>query len=364
MKTLFFLTLLLFVSYAISQDVDEIREGNGMLTKILDDYMDKSPKDLFKVWHFLYAKEYLLSSDQAKSRFAIFKENLAKIKQINTEQQDYRVGINQFSDLTDEEFSTMYALQTPPEAPEPDDGFLTPVEDDDDDDLTKRVLQNYQPINHIAVMRKPRNQGRCGSCWAYGATGAVEGAFAINKNGGKPLDDYLSTQQLVDCDRNENGCNGGYKDRALNYIKKYGSMKNSDYTYRAVKGTCKYNSNLATYKITGYKYCSIYSSNKSYRCSFDKQYNLLSKGPLNVGIDGMTFAFRHYKSGIFTGSCYKHNHIVVNVGYGVSDAGTQYFIIRNSWGPTWGEKGHIKVKINVNNKNSCFIGNDAYLPTV
>ncbi|MFM7850814.1 MAG: C1 family peptidase, partial [Flammeovirgaceae bacterium] len=165
--------------------------------------------------------------------------------------------------------------------------------EDDDDDLTKRNLAN-NPINHRNLFNIARNQGRCGSCWAFATTGVIEGN--LSKKSGK-LIKYLSPQQLVDCDTKNSGCNGGSYSSAFEYVKAKGLEFDVDYPYKAREGSCKYSSSLSTNKVTGWKYCASYSS--SSKCSFDKVYALLVSGPLAVAIDGSVI--QNYKSGIFTG---------------------------------------------------------------
>ena len=165
---------------------------------------------------------------------------------------------------------------------------------------------------------------------------------------------------MVDCGTSNGGCKGGLVDGAFAYSRNYGLESDSAYPYKAVKRTCAYSAALATNKIAGFKYCSNYGGITA--CNADVVYNLLTSGPLSVGIDGSVI--QSYISGIFTKACSSDNHAVVLAGHGIDTTNGEYWIVRNSWGTTWGENGYIRVKINESNKYSCFVNNEALLPIV
>jgi C1A family cysteine protease len=332
---------------------------------ILESFMDKSPKELFKVWHLVFKKDYTFDSTEAKDRFKIFKQNLEFIKKTNSEGLTFKLGLNQFSDLTNEEFKAKYATFRLPGGSEfeqaldkvnKDAGFLNPEPTEDDDDLTKRNLQT-SAINYSSYFNVPKNQASCGGCWAFGISGAIEGAYA--KKYGTKIDS--SPQQLLDCVSGNLGCNGGDMLVGMNYIQSYGLMQNYYYPFIGYQSTCKYNSNTSRIKISGYQYCNNKTSN--YQCSTSTVYSMLQKGPLSVTIDGGNYYFQNYSSGLFNATCSEIDHAVVLVGYGVS--GTyKYWLVRNSWGSSWGESGYIRVVVNPSNYYSCFIENMAVLPII
>jgi len=146
---------------------------------------------------------------------------------------------------------------------------------------------------------------------------------------------------------------------AYNYVLLNGLMNDSDYPFLGYKSTCMYNSAKTITKVTGYQYCSNYTT--QYKCSVSSVYGLLAKGPLTVTTDGGSAAFQNYRSGLFTATCTTINHAVILAGYGVSGT-TQYWLVRNSWGTSWGESGYIRIVINEANNNSCFIDYLAILP--
>jgi len=296
------------------------------------------------------------SCDSKSSR-----KTFAKIKEHNAnEENTFKVGLNQFSDLTNAEFKEKYARHKPSQSIEK---FLNTWQeskflaiDDDDDDLTKRNLAN-NPINYQSLFNAPRNQLNCGGCWAFTLTGVVEAA-KTQKTGA--LAPYLSVQQLLDCNTSNLGCNGGDLITGMNYVLKTGVENDSDYTYLGYSGnSCNFNSNKSLTQISGYQYCSNLTTN--YKCSTSIVYTLLTKGPLSVVTNGGSWAFQNYAGGLFNAACYNIDHAVILAGYGVSGT-TQYWLVRNSWGSTWGEQGYIRIVINTANNYSCFIEYEAILP--
>jgi C1A family cysteine protease len=357
MKTIVVFAIIMAIMGVISST-----DRNQIIKKILENFTEGSPKELFKVWHHVYERSYALDTQEAKNRFAIFKANLKEIREHNAKNLPYKLGINQFSDMSKAEFRAKMLTKKVIKGEELDrilkELQMTPAFlEDDDDDLTKRNLAR-NPIDYTNFFPAARDQGNCGSCWTFSTSGAVEGNFG--KKAGKPIN-YLSTQQLVDCDKSNNGCEGGMFPGAFAYVKKNGVEFDKDYPYKAAVGKCKYNAKLATNKVTGFQFCSNYSNGKN--CSVDKVYGLLAQGPLSVGIDGTEI--QSYTSGLFTASCSEDNHAVILVGFGVDQkSNSEYWLVRNSWGTGWGEAGYIKIAINDNNNFSCYVNNEAFLPVV
>jgi len=352
--------LLITLSVVTSQiaEVDRSKEQR----MILEAFINRPAKDLFKAWHFLFKRDYSFASDEAKLRFKTFKVNLAKIKEHNAQDHSYKVGLNQFSDMTNEEFKEKFAKYKPEQSVEKflntwqEQGKFLPIEDDDDDDLTKRNLAN-NPIDYRTKFNAPRNQLNCGGCWAFAITGVIEAAKTMKQGSITP---YNSVQQLLDCNSQNFGCNGGDLIVGMNYALQSGSENDSDYPYLGYSGNaCKYNSSKTLSQISGYQYCSNLTT--SYKCSTSTVYTLLQKGPLAVVTNGGSWAFQNYSGGLFTAACSNIDHAVILVGYGVSGS-TPYWLVRNSWGPSWGESGYIRIVINDSNNYSCYIGYMAILP--
>jgi C1A family cysteine protease len=211
------------------------------------------------------------------------------------------------------------------------------------------------------------DQGSCGSCWAFSTMEGVESA-AYMADGQLPPP--LSVQQLVACEKQDAGCNGGDIPEAVTYLKKKGMASESNYPDTSSKsgktGKCKYNGQAAV-EVTGMKY-AIPTCTRGDCSSQDEEAlaaALAKYGPLSVCInsgDGQSGDWMPYKKGVLTGSCKAKanliDHCVQLVGYDKS-ASTPYWKVRNSWGKSWGESGFIRIPYG--NKNSCCIGCEAVI---
>nr|CCA19507.1 cysteine protease family C01A putative [Albugo laibachii Nc14] len=233
----------------------------------------------------------------------------------NLQESSFKLGHNAFSHLTNEEFRQRF------------NGFKA-----SDDYLTKRLAQsnvasstNFQYIDlpesvdwvEKGAVTGVKNQGMCGSCWAFSTTGAIEGATFISS--GKLVS--LSEQELVDCDHNgDHGCNGGLMDHAFSWISEHdGICSEEDYAYIHSQSLCRS--------------CKPVVS------------------PVAVAIDAGDRSFQFYQSGVYNKTCGTQlDHGVLTVGYGVED-GQKYWKVKNSWGNSWGEKGYIRLSRDQNGRS-------------
>lgn len=210
----------------------------------------------------------------------------------------------------------------------------------EDDSLPEYV--NWVEEGAVASVK---NQGMCGSCWAFSAVGAIEGAFAIKS--GELVE--FSEQQLVDCDINgqgdeqDMGCNGGLMDNAFRFEEnEEGLCTLGDYPYAGKQNTCADTSctNVEGSAVTGFVDVEP-EKNKALMEAIMKQ-------PVSVAIQADQLSFQFYQSGVFNGRCGTNiDHGVLAVGYGTDEEGGDYWLVKNSWGETWGEEGYIRLARNM-----------------
>jgi C1A family cysteine protease len=277
-------------------------------------------------------------------RYDIFRNNLERIREHNRKNLSWKMGINRFTDLTSDEFrSTHLGLN-----------FIPSTRNRNIDHtafaLRRLDLPDQVDWRQKGVVNPVKDQGQCGSCWAFSAIGSVESAWAIQK--GKLYS--LSEQQLVDCSSSfgNQGCNGGLMDDAFQYAEQTALCSEQDYSYKAKDGTCKTCKGLVKVQ----SFVDIPAGNEQALLQA-----VATKGPVSVAIEADQNAFQFYSSGVLDSGCGDQlDHGVVVVGYGQEDS-KPYWLVRNSWGESWGEQGYIKI---VRNKNECGISNSASYPVV
>ncbi|ESN92793.1 hypothetical protein HELRODRAFT_185160 [Helobdella robusta] len=263
-------------------------------------------------------------------------------------ERSFTVGINQFADMTVHEFKeTMNGLKINSERVR-GSTYLSPN--------INMTLPTEIDWRKKGLVTQVKNQGHCGSCWAFSATGSLEGQHM--RKTGELVE--LSEQNLVDCSFNydNNGCNGGLMDNAFKYIKaNKGIDTETAYPYEAKSGECRFNENKIGATVTGFVDISKGSEEKL-------QEVLATVGPVSVAIDAGHESFMFYKSGVYDEpECdgEQLDHGVLAVGYGRIE-GKDYYIVKNSWATSWGDKGY--VYMSRNKKNQCGIANMASYPLV
>ncbi|KAL9237989.1 hypothetical protein vseg_012473 [Gypsophila vaccaria] len=310
---------------------------------------DDEVMSMYESWLVKHGKNYNALGEKER-RFNIFKDNLRFIDQRNAENRSYKLGLNRFADMTNEEYRSKY-LGTRPR-PE------TKLGRSKSDRYAFRAAEDESLPESIDWRTKGavvgvKDQGSCGSCWAFSAIAAVEGINQIVT--GDLIS--LSEQELVECDTTYNeGCNGGNMDKAFEFIIKNGGIDtDDDYPYTGRDGRCDTNrKNAKVVTIDSYEEVPIYDE-KSLQKAVANQ-------PVSVAIEGSGRDFQLYHSGIFTGTCGTSlDHGVAAVGYG-SENGLDYWIVKNSWGLSWGERGYIRMQRNTKSAGLCGIAVEPFYP--
>eukprot|EP00195_Chlamydomonas_chlamydogama_P016889 CAMPEP_0202889940 /NCGR_PEP_ID=MMETSP1392-20130828/475_1 /ASSEMBLY_ACC=CAM_ASM_000868 /TAXON_ID=225041 /ORGANISM="Chlamydomonas chlamydogama, Strain SAG 11-48b" /LENGTH=479 /DNA_ID=CAMNT_0049573391 /DNA_START=8 /DNA_END=1447 /DNA_ORIENTATION=+ len=313
----------------------------------------ENPTAHFKDWVALHSKVYVKDDAEYAKRLAIWTDNLDYVLEYNTKHTTHWLGLTSLADLTHEEYSKHYLgykydknkrLRSAPST------FKYA-------DVSEGALPASIDWRAKGAVSEVKNQMQCGSCWAFSTTGSVEGINAIVT--GKLVS--LSEQELVDCDTDEDkGCQGGLMDYAFLFIKENGGIDTeADYPYSAVQGDCitkKLNRHVVS--IDGYE--DVPENDEP---SLKKA---AAHQPISVAIEADQKAFQLYMGGVFSDeTCGTElDHGVLLVGYGKDPVGGNYWIVKNSWGPEWGEKGYIRLKAGVAAKEGiCGIAMAASYPT-
>ena len=260
----------------------------------------------------------------------LFSQVYSDIVSHNSLETGYTKAVNQFSDFSDYEWKQMMgynrALRQPADAVEPE-------------------VKTYKYFSEVGVpasvdwrssgaVTPVKNQGSCGSCWAFSATGAIEG---INKIKTGTLVS-LSEQQLVDCSSSygNNACNGGLMDNAFKYVKANKLESESDYPYTGKKGTCAYVSSKGKVQLSGLTDVTANSPSQLQAA--------VAQQPVSVAIEADKSVFQSYSGGIITSTACgtSLDHGVLLIGYG-TEGSQAFWLLKNSWGTTWGEKGYFRV---------------------
>jgi len=262
------------------------------------------------------------SADEDANHYAIFKKNMAKAAELN-EIDTAHYGWTKFSDVE----RKRNLLDIP--------AYIRRTEIQEADDLPESL--DWRSKGAVVGVK---DQEMCGSCWAFCTVVACEGAYFLEHNNLLSL----SEQQLVDCDTSDHGCDGGWPTDAMNYLKDHGGlMLEEDYPYKGVEGSCKFDKSKAKMEIKSVH--TFASGSETKMMTAVQQY-----GPLAIALDATKFDF--YSSGIMNGSgcsAGSPDHGVAVVGWGV-EGSTKYWIVKNSWGKSWGENGYVRIE---RGKNAC-----------
>jgi len=294
----------------------------------------------FQDFQTKYGKSY--GAAEWAKRLGIFASNLEKVSLMNDEHMlsagNPVHGITQFMDMTPDEFSATYL------------GFI-PRNDTNTDRASIKlngVTAESVDWRTKGAVTPVKDQGQCGSCWAVSATEAIESYNFLN--GGKLVE--LSPQQITSCDKVDEGCDGGDSETAYDYVMKAGGIETATaYPYTSGKGksgSCQFDKAKVALDITGYTMVEKGADNLE---------RALNNGPVSVCLAAMSFQF--YFGGVLRLCPGQMDHCVQAVGY------TQdYWIVRNSWGTRWGEKGFIRIaRKNLFGHDLCKITQHVTFPT-
>nr|AAD10337.1 cysteine proteinase precursor [Hordeum vulgare] len=314
---------------------------------------EESLRGLYERWrsHYTVSRRGL-GADAGERRFNVFKQNARYVHEGNKRDMPFRLALNKFADMTTDEFRRTYAGSRVRHhlslsgGRRGDGGFRY----GDADNLPPAV--DWRQKGAVTAIK---DQGQCGSCWAFSTIVAVEGINKIRT--GKLVS--LSEQELMDCDNvNNQGCDGGLMDYAFQFIQKNGITTESNYPYQGEQGSCdQAKENAQAVTIDGYE--DVPANDES---ALQKA---VAGQPVSVAIDASGQDFQFYSEGVFTGECSTDlDHGVAAVGYGATRDGTKYWIVKNSWGEDWGEKGYIRMQRGVSQTEGlCGIAMQASYPT-
>lgn len=290
---------------------------------------------MYESWLVKHGKFYNTFGEK-ENRFRIFRDNLRYIEEHNSGDHSYKLGLNQFADLTSGELRLGFTRASP--KPESDK-----VETSDRySPLSSDVLPDSVDWRTKGAVSPVKNEGLCRSSWAFAAIGAVEGINQIVT--GNLI--TLSEQQLVDCTTKlgNNGCNGGFINKAFDFIIGNGGIDtDQDYPYTGLVGLC--NNRKKRRKVVSFDgYESLAMNNESVLLK------AVANQPIAVSLGIKAINWVLYEGGIMSGQCKTDSSLAaVLVGYGTKN-GKDYWILKNSWGTNWGESGYIRVVRNIKDK--------------
>ncbi|XP_037494828.1 senescence-specific cysteine protease SAG39-like [Jatropha curcas] len=314
---------------------------------------NETMKERHEMWMAKYGRVYKDSAEKEK-RFNIFKNNVEFIESFNKDGNKlYKLDINGFADLSNEEFKASRNGYKRSSIAKSSETLSFKYENV----TAVPTSMDWRNIIHKGVVTPIKDQGQCGCCWAFSAVAAMEGITKLSTE--KLIS--LSEQELIDCDTSgiDQGCEGGLMDDAFEFIiQNNGLTTEANYPYQAEDGTCN-TEKAANHAATITSYEDVPENNEeALRMAVANQ-------PVSVAIDAGESAFQHYSSGIFTGDCGTElDHGVTVVGYGTSDDGTKYWLVKNSWGTSWGEDGYIRMQRDIDAKEGlCGIAMQPSYPT-
>eukprot|EP01062_Namystynia_karyoxenos_P041771 TRINITY_DN3047_c0_g1_i7.p1 TRINITY_DN3047_c0_g1~~TRINITY_DN3047_c0_g1_i7.p1 ORF type:complete len:353 (+),score=129.97 TRINITY_DN3047_c0_g1_i7:80-1060(+) len=315
--------------------------GAASAQVLTEDYVAENAMSLWAAFRRVHRPGPYADAEEERMRFTTFAENMVKAARAQRRSPNASFGIGPLADVTDDEFKAMRGLQPPA-------GWRLGAS------LQNATLgAGVTSIDWRAkgAVTPVKNQGSCGDCWSFSATGAIEGAWKI---AGHELPS-LSEQELTSCDKNDNGCNGGLMDRAFQWLldnTKGAIATEASYPFESGDGTSPQCDGHGTTGATITGYSSVLSTEAGIAAE-------LQHGPVSIAVDASDW--QHYTGGVLECSTNTQiDHGVLAVGLGKDSTGA-YWIVKNSWTAAWGEDGFVRVRYGI---GSCLIGEYGVRPKV
>jgi len=307
--------------------------------------------------NFLTKYQKVYTQREFVRRRAIFEENLVTVTALQKRGGATQYGISKFMDLSQDEFKATYLMPKRVVAARSKVKEAKMVDFNLDYNADLPAAFDWRDKKAVT---NAKDQGQCGSCWAFSATEAIESQWFL---AGNPLIS-LSPQQIVDCDkgRGDEGCNGGDTPTAYEYVIAAGGMeKESDYPYTGEDDSCSFSASKVAAKIKGWTYITK-NMNET-----EMQYKLFNLGPLSICVDASTWQF--YVGGIIEHFCSSApedlDHCVMVTGFADRadwlGRDTPIWNIRNSWGQDWGYDGYLYVQ---RGYNLCGVADEVTIPLI
>jgi len=300
-----------------------------------------TPDQQFEQFKQVFGRTYKSEAEE-RMRFQIFSINLVDaVRRTEESKGATQYGVTQFSDLTTDEFRHLYLMKQMPK-------FEIVPEHNLEINVTNQEIPSFWDWRYVKIGKAAwdgscvsavYNQGQCGSCWAFSATEQIESMWCLQGHSGG-VATHLSMQQIVSCDTSCYGCNGGWTYLAYEYVISAGGIDSySSYPYSCQTGTCQFNPSNVRAKISSWSY--VGQNNEPVMKAY-----IASTGPISVCVDAASWS--SYQGGVITSCGTSVDHCVQITGYNANFQGYQAWIVRNSWGTSWGYSGYLYVQYGQN----------------